>query len=485
MTGPKSIALMNGLFSLLKYGLDSAYGGLGLGRGGWEGHRRYGQTGYATGAVKFQPVKGQSSFDVIDELALLLTSGRLSHDKKAKLVQIYDEAMERDAVQEALINVQQAMLTTPEFHTNALSDNTGPVLPEDDPVEPSSTPYKAVIYVMLDGGVDSHNLLVPHKCERGNDAGIPLDEQYKSERGDLALTNAERSHIIQVDAKWDQPCSQFAIHPAMELLKELYDEGDLTFLANVGVVGEAGMTKKDYRDKTKVQLFAHNAMQRECKTVDPWASAPGTGVLGRLATLLKQKGFKTNSISIDSPSIAVEPEASPLAPIPMIISRYGVSKYDYKPDRETFDMKPPTDELNALGGKYSNIFAKTWSKQLTRGIREAESLKNYIDTAELGPHWPTTEITNTNRGFSMISKLIQTRNLRGADRDFFYVNNGGWDHHSKMKENIQNKFADLNQGLRDLVEELKLQGVWDSTTVVVTSEFSRTINQNSGLGSDQ
>lgn len=70
-----------------------------------------------------------------------------------------------------------------------------------------------------------------------------------TERGDLALTRDERSLTINVT---DQPCSVFALHEKLALLKELCDCGDLTFFANTGVIGNLGMTKSNFEDLTQV-----------------------------------------------------------------------------------------------------------------------------------------------------------------------------------------------------------------------------------------
>lgn len=53
-----------------------------------------------------------------------------------------------------------------------------------------------------------------------------------------------------------------------------------------------------------------------------------------------------------------------------------------------------------------------------------------------------------------------------------------------MKRNLANKFKDLNSALASFVQEMTLQGIWNSTTVVITSDFGRTLTPNSGVGSD-
>ena len=43
-----------------------------------------------------------------------------------------------------------------------------------------------------------------------------------------------------------QPCSGFGVNPVLPLGKELYDDGDLVFLANIGPMVEPIRTKEDY-----------------------------------------------------------------------------------------------------------------------------------------------------------------------------------------------------------------------------------------------
>jgi uncharacterized protein (DUF1501 family) len=53
-----------------------------------------------------------------------------------------------------------------------------------------------------------------------------------------------------------------------------------------------------------------------------------------------------------------------------------------------------------------------------------------------------------------------------------------------MKTGLSNKFSDLNEALSSFVDEMKAQGSWDDTTLVISSDFGRTLTPNSGEGSD-
>lgn len=53
-----------------------------------------------------------------------------------------------------------------------------------------------------------------------------------------------------------------------------------------------------------------------------------------------------------------------------------------------------------------------------------------------------------------------------------------------MKERLSAEFQGLNAGLSLSESEMKAQGVWDQVSVVVTSDFARTLTANSGEGGD-
>ena len=484
LTGQKSVDLVNGLLSLLKYGLTVSYGGFGTQepQPGIEVTPVIGQNTFGSGHLSFVGNGLGTSGEIVDALATLLTSGRLSLERRDLLVSVYEEFRSDHGPTEALINVEQLIALTPEFHTSGLAKDSRDLPANPTNVEPSTLPYKAIVNVFLEGGYDSFNLLVPLVCEGRNAVGTFVNEQYDSERGELAFTEVER--YLTIKSVGSQPCSEFAIHDEMTILKELYDDGDLLFVAGMGVIDNAqGMTKSNFQEKTDVQLFAHNTMQDETRRVDPKKTNLNTGVLGRMAEVLTKQGYTTNSISIDDPSVLVTARTGK-APAPVVVSRTGVNTFGEKPESETLDITSYAFELNRQTGNSSSFFCKTWSERFTTGIYQAQSLKQSLDATQLGNHWPTEEIPELGQKFGTLSRLIHARSSRGADRDFMHLPFGSWDHHSQLKPNLRSQFTLLNLGLRWFVQELKEKGLWDSVTIVIGSDFARTITPNSGGGSD-
>ncbi len=123
---------------------------------------------YASGLLSFAPLDESTASAVVDELALLLTGGRLNANSRAAIEATYSSTKASDGTAKALKMAQKLIINTPEFHSTSVFRPLGEARPEPaQPPEPTN-PYKALVYVNLDGGLDSFNMLVPHSnCNRG------------------------------------------------------------------------------------------------------------------------------------------------------------------------------------------------------------------------------------------------------------------------------------------------------------------------------
>jgi cullin-associated NEDD8-dissociated protein 1 len=232
-------------------------------------------------------VKGASAAEVVTDLDLLLTEGRLHSRNRDIIEQAYANTVAKGGVSPdvAALRVAQALFAvTPEFSiTNQLMNDksipeirntTEESLPSDPPPVAG---YKAIIYVFMNGAMDSFSLLVPNSdCTPTN-----LLQQYQDTRDTVAL---DQDSLLSINVpEGTQPCNVFGIHPSLPTLKALYDEGDAAFIANVGPLVEP-LTKDEYERDLKEQppsLFAHNTQQRLTQTVHSQDSR-ASGVLGRI-----------------------------------------------------------------------------------------------------------------------------------------------------------------------------------------------------------
>ena len=114
------------------------------------------------------------------------------------------------------------------------------------------------------------------------------------------------------------------MHYELPVVRDLYNQGDLLFFANTGVMSKP-VDKTNYNSLTNVQLFAHNHMQQESKRVDPYDHADGTGILGRISDVLTKLGHNVGSFSIDRFSVALVGKAG-VTDAPMIVGRNGIQE---------------------------------------------------------------------------------------------------------------------------------------------------------------
>lgn len=60
----------------------------------------------------------------------------------------------------------------------------------------------------------------------------------------------------------------------------------------------------------------------------------------------------------------------------------------------------------------------------------------------------------------------------------------GFDMHFDIEIPLENAFKEINHGLKTFKDAMVAQNKWDDVTVVLVSEFARTLMGNTGNGSD-
>ncbi len=72
--------------------------------------------------------------------------------------------------------------------------------------------------------------LVPHTCPKDQD----VYQEYFDIRGQVALS---RSDLLPINTV-GQTCSKYGVHPDLSAIKRLYEENNLLFFANTGVMSQ-------------------------------------------------------------------------------------------------------------------------------------------------------------------------------------------------------------------------------------------------------
>ncbi len=342
----------SGIVSLVDYGLGGCFGG--FERNPHLCHyilttRNYDPSQNRIGRLTYKPDSSKSAPEIIDELALLLTGGRLHNNAKSLIIDAYESA---DTNSEGLQTAQKLMAAVPEFHTtNVVQANSFSRSKIDIP-QPSQSQYKAVVFLYLDGGCDSFNMLVPHSGCSGKD----MYNHYKDLRVDLAVP---KDDLLTIDASGsEQVCSTFGIHPDLPILKTMYDEGDLLWMSNLGVLQRETSKESWIRDTSSTNLFAHNFQQREVQNIDIFESQAGRGIGGRMSDALLRLGYNAGTVSATGIADAlISYDASQF-----VVDEGGFESFN--PSSESDDFLNSIKDANPSSAFGSGLFGETWSSSL-------------------------------------------------------------------------------------------------------------------------
>ena len=490
--GPFSLHLQNGLNSLVETGMSDCKGGLTAGPLGFDEmcHPHFKDSPLRSkGLTRYTPEQGADADAVVDDLSLLLSAGRLSDHSRERIRAACANETEESSSLGGFQLAQKLILASPEFHvTNANRAASSPrpaPLPPPRTHETGSPDYKAVVFVGLFGGLDSFNLLVPHTgCTDGNGAGYDYHAAYTAARGvENALPKAALLTIDTSRSVHPQPCSTMGV-PAVgaELYKRLYDDADLAFFANVGCLIEP-LTLEDlhqnlhnrsvhYRRKRVCPSFgSHSTAWKSMQTLDPETHG-ADGVLGRMFKVLDDDGTKTGLYAFGGHAAILT--GGP--PVQVVGNRGQTVK---------LVDRPVLNESGLFDGVYgqrgSSVFAETHSAGSIRYVHASERLGAVMDTQVLSQNFAPLDGGPVRDAYANIAKIIKGRGALGAQRDAFVTGSRGFDGHASAS----NEALHTGVGtLETFINELKSEpGLWNNVTIVVMSEFGRTISSN-GRGTD-
>jgi len=323
-------------------------------------------------------------------------------------------------------------------------------------------------------------MLAPHTC-----APVDVYESYRSIRGKTNTTEGiglPRDRLLQIDANNpSQPCQSFGIHQGLPVLENLYNgENRLIFIANAGLIPMPANVS-NYRERAaQVRLYSHNGMKSDTTREDVFDEFAGTGVGGRIADVLSEAGIPTNTFSINGQQVLLSGEGGQ-GPSQFILDDDGLADFNNDPSFE--NMEEVIKAMNNATLAESGFFAETWSSKLSEIFVKQSLLKAELDATTVNTVFPEPESGLADQ-FKIVTRVMQTAQARGVERDIFYVTSGGFDTHSNVDEKLIANFAGMNAAFQGFINELKALNLWSSTVLVQFSEFGRTLDPNTNFGSD-
>jgi len=450
-TPPLSIGMMNGLTALVKNGISNCDSGFG-----------FRTTHCKRGEFKFVPSDASDSQAVVKELNTLLTGGRLTSTDAGVVKAAYDNADDGEKLRAA----QTATLFTPGFNTLGKPTENGKTRPVEVPKrDHQPKPYKAVVLAFLAGGADTFNMLVPRDCK--------LHEDYAATRAGINLPIKDLLPI-QADG---QVCKNFGINPNMPNLHKLYQAKEASFVSNVGGLMEPGITRHNLRGggmKSCPSQFSHSHGQTLAQTMQCGAGATvPRGVGGKMADELGKKGMNTASFSVSGSSAWTEGRDTQGEILDARLGAVRFKAYD--------EWKEAIATITAQ--QHGNSYCEGYAKAFADAVNSSETVGQLLDNGMSDSLKKYRTDSALKSQFYQVARMIATRKERKAERDFFFVQQGGWDHHQGIRGGLEGKLETLDEALAGFVTELKSQGIFDSVVIATESEFGRTLTFN-GEGTD-
>jgi uncharacterized protein (DUF1501 family) len=338
--------------------------------------------------------------------------------------------------------------------------------------------YKALVCVFLYGGNDSFNMLTP------TDATERAD--YLSARGGVYGVNAGALGLPEdgLHAITDTTTGRtFGMHPAMGDLNQLYQDGNLTFLCNVGSLVEP-TTMADYQARSNLPLglFSHSDLQRHWMTSVPQTRSQVTGWAGRLADMITDSVNSNPSISMNIALNSVNMMQTGGSVVPYIVTSSGASEVNWY--GETWTQARIYTQLtdDVLSRSYGNLVEKTFADANRNALDAAISFNEAANSVSLNTSFRSDD-NRLSSQLEMVAKTIGARESLGQSRQIFFVNLGGWDNHDELIDNQQENLTRVSEALADFYAALTELGVQNDVVTFTASDFARTLNSN-GRGSD-
>merc|ERR1711988_1461893 len=355
-------------------------------------------------------------------------------------------------------------------------------------VQSLGRPFKAVIVVMMTGGADTYNLLVPHS----NCPSEDLFEEYSTARGGVWDPDAETGgaalakdsfHTINIDntnpqqQQQPQPCQTFGVHHKLPILKTLFDAKQCSFLANMGFLIEPINTVNEYKKKKKrvpKGVGDHRGAQTHAQTLNA-KTYSSDGVLGRLMkhlNTLENAPYKANLFSFKNMKINEGASASPY--ILSKTSPTGIPRFE-----QYSQYKKGIDDLTSKGSH--SYFADSMSNSIANSLEQTEELGSLMGNVKLTKTFKSDN--EVNSAFSQISKIIKLKDQLKLERAGFITTVHGFDTHHTFDDQTSLHFDRMNSAITTFKEEMVAQNMWDNVAVLLVSDFGRTITSN-GKGTD-
>lgn len=330
--------------------------------------------------------------------------------------------------------------------------------------------YKALVCILLSGGNDSYNMLLP----RDNASYA----EYAATRSNLAIAQNDMLAINPLSSGG----MEFGLHPSMPELRDLFEQGDAALIANIGTLVEPLTQSQFFNGGVSIPLglLSHSDQAMQWQTSFPQErSSRGWG--GKMADILmsgNQNDTISMNVSLSGKNVFQTGQMATEYSINADVGSVGIFGYG-EPD--IFNQLATNGVNNLLNQQYQNVFKKTYADVIKNAVESNEQFNEAITAV---PDFNTQFSDNYVAGsLQMIARTIAARDTLGMKRQTFFLSFGGWDHHDELISNQSDMLGMLSKALSEFNSALNEINMNECVTTFTISDFARTLTSN-GNGTD-
>lgn len=329
----------------------------------------------------------------------------------------------------------------------------------------AATPdYKALVCISLDGGCDGNNVIVP-LSSTGYGA-------YARARKSLAL-NPSALH-----ACGDGRGGEFGFHPALNSLSSLYAAGSAAVLANVGPLVQPTTVSQYLAGSVPLpgSICDHERQRFEWGTSQTSAGATRTskGWGGQVADLVSAgNSGPLPTVTCLAPGTTEQVFCFGNNTYPLIVSPAAAGAFPSDAS-QTLQIISKLQSGSTLIG--------TAAKGLADTLEQNAVLQSVLATPPaFATPFPDTSLGNQLR---QALQMIQARGSLSMTRQIFHCVLMGFDNHENQAPAQAAALVDLDTSISAFYKGLGELNLQNNVTTFTTSDFGRTLCENTNLGSD-
>lgn len=312
---------------------------------------------------------------------------------------------------------------------------------------PGQNDHRILVVLQLSGGNDGLNTLVPYE-----------DRHYYNLRPDLSL---QKRDVIRLN-------DQLGIHPALTAFHKLFDEGEVSWIQNVGYPNP----NRSHFRSMEIWHTAHTGrrtvqdgwlgryLDAACSGADPCPPTAAVTVGTELPQALRTPDGGSRGVVIEDPGA-----------------------YVWEPSGRSRPQNERQKEL-LIEQAQQGLLGETATPRidyLRRTAIEASLSAEWVESA-IGQYRSAVEYPRHRLGadFRRVGQFIGG----GLKSRIYYVRHGGFDTHADQAGTHARLLRQMSESIAAFRKDMIRQGQWERITILGFSEFGRRVAENNSAGTD-